>query len=128
MAFPAIVTSASTTTGSAPTSPVALSMPSGIVAGDPLLAVIGIRTSQTAPAPTISMSGWSQVGATIAGTNQRIAIFRKTAAGSDTASFVFSGALNSMAAGVYRLSGADFSTSPELASDTTANPPNPPNL
>src|SRR5258708_2046482 len=102
--------SIATTTDTGFPSSKALTMPSGVTAGDLLVACVTAANTGI----TITMTGWTALFTTLSGSFESFRIFTKVAAGSDTGTASFSGSV-SMSAVVARFTGVDGSTPVEVS-------------
>lgn len=122
MAAFAVVQSTSSNTVASNTTH-AVTMPSGITAGDVLLA---FSTFDTNAAATPS-AGWTTINSTTSGAGLRFNVLRKIAAGSDTLTYT-TGAGVTSAHAVYRIYSNDTTTQNGTAATGTSTTPNPPSL
>ena len=121
MSFPVVQTTNTSTVTSSTSH--AVSMPSGIVAGDKLLVFFCTDGSVTVDTP----SGWTKEIDQIAtaGGARRLVIYSKTAVGSDTLTVTSSGSIDSAHAS-YRIvtdNSYEFNAVGTASSSTTPNPP-----
>lgn len=98
MAFP-VIASENTTTGTDSSGGVALNMPSGITAGDLLYIFVANDSNVSLSADT----GWTMIRQWNFGTEIRLGVFAKIAAGSDT--FTYTADTNDFAAIALRITG-----------------------
>ncbi len=105
---------------SSPQSSVTVDRPSGLVAGDVLLAMIGRRGSGS-PSATTLPSGWTLVLSQSNASNLGIAIYRKFATSSEPASYTWSyGVSERMVGSISAYRGVD-ATTPIIASAARTN-------
>ena len=122
--FPTIATN-NTTASASTSSPLALNMPTGIVAGDLLVAFAANDVGSV----NMSMSGWTELYDTRTGTAARGSCYAKIAAGGDTGSIVKDA--QDLAAVVVRITDHGvtdpateiFVATPATGTSTTPNPP-----
>lgn len=120
-AFPVVQATNSNTVSSNTTHVV--SMPSGITAGDILIAFSTFDTNAT----VTPSAGWDVVSSTTNGAGLRLSILRKIAEGSDTLTYT-TGTSRTSAHAVYRIYSNDTTTLNGTAATGSSTSPNPPNL
>lgn len=131
MAFPSIAGTPLATTQAAATATRDITIPSGVVAGEMLIAAI--TTSNGSAVTFTPPAGWSAVtGAAVSSTDSNGDAFWKIADGTEggtTVTTTASGSSTNSCACCYRISGADGATAPEAISTSGAGTsPNPPSL
>lgn len=114
---------ASTAAGGSAAS-LAATMPSGIVAGNLLLALVGAKKITGTLTAFSASAGWTKIGEHIDDTRRSLCVFWKIAAGSDTLTVTPNSTTASISIEVLRITGAHASAAPEAGTSVnTANPP-----
>lgn len=125
MAFP-VVAANITSSWNGQTASITMTPPTGTVAGDLLLMVFSKRGSV---APTFSGTGWVTLGTMLSSGLIWTRAYYKVADGNDGGTFTYGETVNGSYV-VYRITGADTATAPEVAvgSLSSSASPNPPAL